>query len=159
MKREWNRPVAQDEDLSEHECSQKAIVVIIFWTLFEHLMNQLFQTVLAKYPAGVRQDLLRRYQSVGSRMDRLYSMLFATTMFADWDKLGFSKTHEFLKRIQSSRNDFIHGKAEAISDELVRETFERIDEVQLAWIAVFNLRCAGDSNAPPVSEERSTLGK
>jgi hypothetical protein len=77
MKREWDRPLQPEEPsvapLAKQQCSQPVLVVILFWTLFEHLMDQFFRTALNQLPQGVGVDLLRRYQSIGSRMDRLYS--------------------------------------------------------------------------------------
>lgn len=156
MRREWERQLLSEElssaQLAEH-CSQKAMVVIVFWTLFEHLMDQSFHTALNKLPHGIKADLLRRHQSIGSRMDRLYTILFNTKIQADLDSLGHGGTYALLQKIQSRRNDFIHGNAEAIDDELVQETVARLNDVQAAWVALYNLRCTGDPSAPSVYED------
>lgn len=156
MKREWERPLLPEEPSFAplaKRCSQRVLVVILFWTLFEHLMDQFFQTALSRLPRGVGVDLLRRYQSIGSRMDRLYTMLFDTKMQADLEALGHSPAYGHLQKVQGRRNEFIHGNAEAIDDELVRETVERLHDVQAAWLALFNLRCTGDPTAPRLYED------
>ncbi len=66
-------------------------------------------------------------------MDRLYTMLFEARIKADLDTLGRSAVYDHLQKIQSRRNEFIHGNAEAIDDDLVRETVERLPDVQAAW--------------------------
>lgn len=157
MKREWERPLpSEDPSVAPlaKQCSQRVLVVILFWTLFEHLMDQFFQTALNQLPQGVGVDLLRRYQSIGSRMDRLYTMLFEAKIKADLDTLGHSAVYNHLQKIQSRRNEFIHGNAEAIDDDLVRETVERLPDVQAAWVALYNLRCTGDPSAPRVYEDK-----
>jgi hypothetical protein len=156
MKREWERPLLSEEPSTAplaKQCSQRVLVVILFWTLFEHLMDQFFQTALNGMPRGVGVDLLRRHQSIGSRMDRLYTMLFDARIKADLDTLGHGAVYDHLQKIQSRRNDFIHGNAEAIDDGLVRETVERLHDVQAAWVALYNLRCTGDPSAPHVYED------
>lgn len=156
MKREWGRPPLQEEPSSAplaKQCSQQVLVVILFWTLFEHLMDQFFQTALNRLPLGVGADLLQRHQSIGSRMDRLYTMLFDARIKTDLDALGHGAVYAHLQKIQSRRNDFIHGNAEAIDDDLVRETVERLHDVQAAWVALYNLRCTGDPSAPRVYED------
>jgi hypothetical protein len=57
MQREWERPLLLKEPSSlplAKQCSQRVLVVILFWTLFEHLMDQFFQTALNRLPRGVR---------------------------------------------------------------------------------------------------------
>ena len=156
MKREWERPLLPEEPSSAplaKQCSQRVLVVILFWTLFEHLMEQFFQAALNRLPRGVGTELLRRHQSIGSRIDRLYTILFDARITADLDAVGHGAIYAHLQKIQNRRNDFIHGKAEAIDDNLVRETVERLHEVQAAWVALFNLRCTGDPSAPRVYED------
>jgi len=156
IKREWERPLLQEEPSSAplaKQCSQRVLVVILFWTLFEHLMDQFFQTSLNRLPRGVGADLLRRHQSIGSRMDRLYTNLFDASIKTDLDALGHGTVYAHLQKIQGCRNDFIHGNAEAIDDDLVRETVERLHDVQAAWVALYNLRCTGDPSAPHVYED------
>jgi hypothetical protein len=74
MKREWERPLLPEEPSMAplaKQYSQPVLVVILFWTLFEHLMDQFFHAALGRLSRGVGVDLLRRHQSIGSRMDRL----------------------------------------------------------------------------------------
>jgi hypothetical protein len=156
MKREWERPLLAEEPSTVPlggRCSQRVLVVILFWTLFEHLMDQFFQTAVNRLPRGVGVDLLRRHQSIGSRTDRLYTMVFDARMKADLDALGHGTVFDHLQKIQDRRNEFIHGNAEAIDDDLVRETVERLHNVQAAWVALYNLRCTGDPTAPSVYED------
>lgn len=52
--------------------------------------------------------------------------------------------------VQRQRNEFVHGNAEAIDDNLVYETVEKLHDVQEASVALYNKRCTGNANAPPV---------
>jgi hypothetical protein len=49
--------------------------------------------------------------------------------------------------VQRRRNEFVHGNAEAIDDSLAYVTIEKLQE---AWVALYNKRCTGNANAPPV---------
>jgi hypothetical protein len=55
-----------------------------------------------------------------------------------------------LVEVQRRRNEFVHGNAEAIDDSLAYVTIEKLQEVQEAWVALYNKRCTGNANAPPV---------
>jgi hypothetical protein len=83
-------------------------------------------------------------------MDRLYTMLFDTKIKADLDGLGHSTVYVHLQKAQCRRIEFIHGNAEAIDDDLVQETIERLHDVQAAWVALDNLRCTGDPSTPRI---------
>lgn len=154
MKREWERPKTELEYFSHRptgkQPSQRVIIVILFWTLFEHLMDRFFEAATASLPKGVGRDLLRRYASIGSRMDRLYRLLFDTNLKEDLSALGYGAICAHLMEIQERRNEFVHGNAEAIDDTLVHVTVEKLHEVQEAWVALYNKRCTGNPNAPPV---------
>jgi hypothetical protein len=139
--------------------SPKLILVILFWTLFEHLMDRFFNTAVASLPEGVGRDLLERYASIGSRMGRLYPSLFGTTLEANLAALGHGRVSAHLRKVQARRNDFVHGNTSAIDDPLVGETVERLHEVQEAVVALFNLRCAGNPGAPPMCRERKRKGR
>ncbi len=76
---------------------------------------------MAALPEAVTEDLLRRYSSIGSRLDRLYKVIFSTTYWADLNDLGYSKVSHLLERVQERRNNFVHGHPEAIDDSLVGE--------------------------------------
>ena len=160
MQREWERPASENEKSQSfiEQVSPKLILVILFWTLFEHLMDRFFNTAVASLPEGVGRDLLERYASIGSRMGRLYPLLFGTTLEADLAALGHGRVSGHLRKVQARRNDFVHGNASAIDDPLVRETVERLHEVQEAVVALFNLRCAGNPGAPPMWRERERKG-
>jgi hypothetical protein len=156
MRREWERPLLDEERSSAplaKRCSQRVLVVILFWTLFEHLMDQFFQTAVSRLPRRVGADLMKRHQTVGSRMDRLYTMLFDTKIETDLGALGFSDVIPHLKRVQDARNAFVHGNAEAIDDALVSQTIERLQDVQAGWLALFNYRCTGNPSAPHVYKD------
>jgi hypothetical protein len=156
MQREWERPVTPPEGRKAFVdgTSPKLVLVILFWTLFEHLMDRFFHTAVSRLPTGVGADLLARYASIGSRMNRLYKMLFETSMEADMASLGRGSAYAHLTKVQDKRNDFVHGNATAIDDALVHETVARLHEVQEAVVALFNLRCAGDPKAPPMWRDR-----
>jgi hypothetical protein len=111
MQREWERPVSENEKHPSFvdEVSPKLILVILFWTLFEHLMDRFFNTAVASLPEGVGRDLLERYASIGSRMGRLYPMRFGTTLEADLAALGHGGVYAHLREVQARRNDFVHG--------------------------------------------------
>lgn len=149
MKREWDRPLAEVSKW-EGRPSQRMLIVILFWTLFEHHMDRLLDAGLATIPPAIRADLLRRYSSVGSRMDRLYKLAFNATMKDDLAALGYSEIFDHLARVQERRNEFIHGDTEAISDTLVRDVVERLPNVQAAWLALYNKRCTGNPKAAAV---------
>jgi hypothetical protein len=113
MKREWERPIVEMDVFShqpeEKRPSQRMIIVILFWTLFEHLMDRFFDAATAPLPEGVRRDVMRRYTSIGSRMDRLYGLLFDTNLRADLAALGHDGVYAHLMEVQRRRNEFVHG--------------------------------------------------
>jgi hypothetical protein len=156
MQREWERPLLEEQPTSvplAKRCSQRVLVVILFWTLFEHLMDQFFQTAVSRLPTRVGADLMKRHQSIGSRIDTLYTMLFDAKIAADLEVLGHGAVVTHLQRVQDRRNAFVHGEAEAIDDALVHETVERLHDVQAAWLSLYNYRCTGDPSAPRLYED------
>jgi hypothetical protein len=155
MKREWERPLLEiDGDLAAgRKPSQRMLIVVLFWTLFEHHMDRFYDAALAALPVSIRADLLRRYATIGSRMDRLYNLTFDTTLERDLADLGRRDVYGHLVKVQTKRNEFIHGDSEAIDDALVYETVERLPVFQDAWLALYNLRCTGNASAPRVWEE------
>lgn len=156
MQQEWQRP--QLDEQFQHSfakgCSQRVLIVLLFWTLLEHIMDQFFRTATSSLPAGVAAELLQRYPGIGARMDRLYLMLFDAKLKDDLEKLRYGDVFAHLRNVQERRNEFVHGNSEAIDDALVRETVERLGDVQAAWVALFNLRCTGDPEAPKMFEDR-----
>lgn len=159
MKREWWRPVSVADSFSyqppDKRPSQRMVIVVLFWTLFEHLMDRFFAVATSSLPPSVGADLLRCYSGIGSRMDRLYKLLFETTMEKDLVALGHADVYAHLLKVQDRRNRFVHGEAEAIDDTLVEEIVAKLHDVHSAWIALFNLRCTGNANAPPVWRDRA----
>jgi hypothetical protein len=120
-------------------------------------MDRFIDAATTPLPEGVRRDLKRRYSSIGSRMDRLYGLLFNTSLQEDLSALGYASVHPHLMEVQRRRNEFVHGNAEAIDDNLVYTTVEKLHEVQEAWVALYNLRCTGNPKAAPVWEGSSPI--
>lgn len=157
MQREWERPLMERDFFgsmpAEKRPSQRLAIVVLFWTLFEGLMDKFMDAGLADLPDGVREDLLRRYGTIGSRLDRLYRLMWSTTFWEDLRNLGFGTEADHLKNVQKRRNDFVHGNPESIDDGLVQVTVEHLQTVQQGWIAVYNLRCTRRSRKIPVWKE------
>lgn len=153
MHRDWLRPVGavDNEALPERTSpSRRVVVVLIFWTYFETLMSWYYETATSNLPISVASDLLSRYGTIGSRLDRLHRILFDTRYGDDLDKLGCSKIRAHLENLQTQRNAFVHGNPEAINDALVDETARLLPEFHAAWIRSFNLRCTfAPVPAPP----------
>lgn len=152
MKREWDRPILEiDQGLAAgRPPSQRMLIVILFWTLFEHHMDRFFDAALAGVAVKIRSDLLRRYATIGSRMGRLYDLVFDCSFEHDLSEVGHKDIYDHLLKIQKRRNDFVHGNSEAIDDDLVHETVECLPAVQAAWLALYNYRCTGNPAAPAV---------
>jgi len=130
------------EALPLHGESPRALVVLVFWTFFESLMDWFYETSMRQLPPPVREDLLTRYNSIGARMDRLHRVLFCCKYSADLESVGGGAIRFHLEHLQKSRNQFVHGNPEAISDDLVHETVRLFPEFCAVWIRSFNLRCA-----------------
>jgi hypothetical protein len=145
MHRDWLRPHGggvNDTLPVENRPSPRALVVLIFWTYFETLMNWYYETATSELPKSIASDLLNRYGSIGARLDRLHRILFDTKYGEDLDRLGCSVVRAHLENLQRQRNAFVHGNPEAISDALVEDTVRFIPIFHEAWIGSFNLRCA-----------------
>ena len=95
---------------------------------------------------GIRRDLLSRYASVGSRLDRLYKIVFAATYWSDLSELGFERVVRLLQFVQKRRNEFAHGQPAAIDEGLIKNLVEALKDEHEAWIAVFNRRA---TRCPP----------
>jgi hypothetical protein len=89
-------------------------------------------------PSALVDDILDRYGSIGSRLDRLYKVVFGTTYTSDMTELGFKHVRDHLLHVQKQRNQFVHGDPAAISDALVIEVVAQLKNEHEAWIAVFN---------------------
>ena len=72
MHREWLRPLLDEVDPSSvppgHKPSPRVLVVLLFWTFFETMMGRFYETATAGLPGPVGADLLKRYNSIGSRL-------------------------------------------------------------------------------------------
>lgn len=68
MQREWERPLSTDHWLNERADSppQRVTLVLLFWILFEGLLERLYNAALSVCSDGIRNDLLRRYGLVGA---------------------------------------------------------------------------------------------
>ncbi len=140
MHRDWTRPLSPEAAL--HNVSPRALVVLVFWTFFESLMDWFYVAAMAELPLGFGRDLLSRHSAIGARIDRLHRVLFSCKYYADLKIVGGERIALHLERLQRSRNDFIHGNPEAIDDDLVIKTVHLFSEFCEVWIRSFNLRCA-----------------
>lgn len=147
---EWERPFGHSDTLSglpdERRPSPRLVVVGLFWTLFERLMERFFEDATKRLPERVSADLLKRYSGIGVRIDRLFPLLFASSFAAELDRLGFGDVKAHLDKVQNARNAFIHGNPEAITESLVHQVAQRLPEVQQAWIALYNAQCVRPTN-------------
>lgn len=145
MHDEWNRPTIEGELAGlppSKRPSPHLVIVILFWSFFESLMQRLLEKKASTLPPAIAEDLLRRYSTIGSRMDRLYKLLMGTTLEVDLTAVDAADVYDHLKRVQEGRNRFIHGDPELIDTDLVAATVDKLPAVQGAWIRLYNLRCA-----------------
>ncbi len=148
IQREWMRPTSLQPDglLRHHHISERAGVVLLFWTYFEGRIERLVRLGMKGMTEALREDLLARYFSIGSRMDKLYKLLFATTYHSDLRAVGAEPIAELIREVQVKRNKFSHGHPSAISDELVARLVASLKDEHYAWITVFNRRIAKQRN-------------
>ena len=146
LEREWKRPLAETDRFQQiiesKRPAARAVIVVVFWSYFETRVERLLREGMHHIPENVRSDLLRRYSSIGSRLDRLYQILFSNTYFSDLRDLGFSRVASLIQEIQARRNNFAHGSPEAITDVFVADLVAGLKDEHEAWIAVFNRRAA-----------------
>jgi hypothetical protein len=107
--------------------AQRLAIVILFWTLFEILMEGFFRAAFAHLPGELADELLQRFPSIGGRLDRLYMRTWGTTFWADLEAEGFVEDAAHLRFLQERRNAFIHSDPEAIDDTLVEVTLARLE--------------------------------
>jgi hypothetical protein len=146
IEREWKRPVDDPDPFlglpAESRPSPRAAIVLLFWTYFETRVERLLRVGARALPEPVADDLLRRYSFVTHRLDQLYPMLFGATYSADLAVAGYDDVWDHLTRVRQRRNDFAHGKPQAIDDALVESVVQMLKREHEAWIAVFNKRVA-----------------
>lgn len=144
MEREWKRPVTGAEELifpdPSSRPSARAALVVLFWSYFETRIERLLRAGMRSVPPRLAEDAMQRYSSIGSRLDRLYRLLFATTYRADLTDLGYDDIGRHLSHVQECRNAFAHGDPRAIDDELVIAVVDNLEREHKAWIDVFNRR-------------------
>jgi hypothetical protein len=144
LEREWKRPLTDaDRFPTVAESSRPAarsVIVLVFWSYFETRIERLLRESMRGIPERVAEDLLRRYASVGSRLDRLYRVLFSATYWSDLEELGFGHVSRLLQLVQKRRNQFTHGDPKGIDDTLVADLVAAVKEEHEGWISVFNRR-------------------
>lgn len=91
-------------------------------------------------PSRLADDTLARYASIGSRLDRLYRVLFEKTYWTELADLGFDDIRRHLLQVQERRNAFAHGDPSAINDDLVKAVVDNPKREHESWIAVYNRR-------------------
>jgi hypothetical protein len=146
LEREWKRPVAESDRLSQsdptRQPSARAAIVVLFWSYFETRIERLLRAGMRDVPPRLAEDTLQRYSSIGSRLDRLYRVLFETSYWADLIELGFDDISRHLIKVQERRNAFAHGDPRAIDDALVVAVVDNLKREHEAWIAAYNRRGA-----------------
>jgi hypothetical protein len=144
LQREWERPVAEFERFSHFDDAERpsarAALVLLFWGYFETRIERLHRTAMRTLPQRVLDDELRRYSGIGSRLYDLYKIFFETNYFDDLRAQGFVTVADLLKNIHECRNEFTHGKPQAINDAMVNALVENLKAEHDAWIAVYNSR-------------------
>ncbi len=144
IQREWLRPTSAGAEgmLRHNQISERATVILLFWTYFESRMERLLRLGMRQMSEAMREDILARYSSVGSRMDRLYKLVFGTTYFHDLRAVNAEPIVSLLAEVQKRRNEFAHGHPAAISDALAEQVVASLRDEHFAWISVFNRRIA-----------------
>lgn len=144
MQREWLRPASRSAEgmLRHKQVSERAPVVLLYWTYFESRIERLVRLGLAQMSDARRKELLARYSAIGARLDRLYRLIFGTTYFEDLRAVNAEPIISLLAEVQKRRNEFVHGQPAAISDELASQVVASLKDEHLSWIAVYNRRLA-----------------
>jgi hypothetical protein len=146
LEREWKRPTIHPDSSrtlpASQGPSQRAAVVLLFWSYFETRIERLLREALRDLPPRMLEDALRRYSFIGSRLNQFYRIAFDTTYEADLRDLGFEEIASFLNTVQERRNDFVHGMPQAIDDSLVASVVKTLKAEHESWISVYNKRVA-----------------
>jgi hypothetical protein len=144
LQREWERPVIEFKRFSHfadaERPSARAALVLLFWGYFETRIERLHRTAMRTLPQRVLDDELRRYSGIGSRLYDLYKIFFGTNYFDDLRAQGFAAVADLLNDVHQRRNEFSHGKPQAINDATVKALVENLKAEHAAWIAVYNSR-------------------
>ncbi len=123
LQREWERPEAEFDTFpnfkDDERPSARAALVLLFWSYFETRIERLHRSAMRALPQPVLDDALKRYSGIGVRIDRLYKIFYGTTYFADLAALGHAPVAELLEDLHNRRNEFTHGKPQAINDATV----------------------------------------
>ena len=128
-------------------------MVLVFWSYFETRIERLFRETAKTVPKQVMEHLLERNSFVGTRLDRLYNVVFSTTYRADLNHLGCGRVAALLKKVEQRRNRFAHGHPEAIDDALVgdaesvEQSLERVTGEENLKIGLFDARAREQSGA------------
>lgn len=142
IQREWQRPPGQPMSMAHKAPSAHAAILLVFWSYFETRIDRLLTDAMAPLDGGIRTDLLRRYASIGVRLDKLYRILFGVTYLEDVTALGHGPVAALLDAVHQRRNQFAHGEPGAIDDAVVRCLVEGLADEHEAWIAAYNHRAA-----------------
>ena len=146
LEREWDRmsrdSPTQDRLQHTEQVSTGASLVLLFWTYFETRLEHLLRDGLRHVPPSFLEDALKRYSSVGARLDKFYKIAFDSTYHSDLRSLGYSEVSVHLTRIQQQRNEFLHGNPQSIDDPLAVSVVTMLKQEHEAWIAVYNHRVA-----------------
>lgn len=144
LQREWERPVVEFQRFMHFEDAEgpsaQAALVLLFWSYFETRIERLHRSAMRSLPQQVLDDALRRYSGIGARLYDLYKVFFGTNYFDDLRAQGFGDVADLLKDVHRRRNEFSHGKPQAINDATVKAIVESLKVEHEAWIAVFNSR-------------------
>lgn len=144
LQREWQRPIVEFEGFShfpdDDRPSSRAAFVLLFWGYFETRIERLLRTAMRTLPERLLEDTLRRYSGVGSRVYDLYKIFFDTNYFDDVHAQGYPTIAKLLKDVHKRRNEFAHGRPQAINDATVTALAQHLKSEHEAWIAVYNNR-------------------
>lgn len=145
MQREWERPLLPEDTvsgLSGEDIPQRILVVILFWSLFENLMDRLFEAKLRSLPPKIAGHLKKRFSNISARMNEFYTLVFDVSFREDLHEEGFAGIYAHLCQLQERRNAFMHDDPTAVDQALIEQTVGHLQDIQTAWIALFNKHCA-----------------
>ena len=144
LEREWERmkqySAPEGQMLHAAQVSTGASLVLLFWTYFETRIEHLLRRGLQAIPPRFLEDALKRYSSIGARLNEFYKVAFNATYRSDLVDLGYSDVSHHLSRIQTQRNAFVHGSPGSIDDTLATSVVEMLKREHESWIAVYNRR-------------------